>query len=64
MSYQYHKPTDEQIAQMQNFRDKFDELHKEIVTTVAIPDGDSLNHSLKALREASMWLNVAITNND
>ena len=65
MTYQYIKPTEKQIATMQNFRDKFESLHKEILDTINATSGCyQLDYAFKALREASMWLNKAITEND
>ncbi len=62
MSYQYIKPTEEQIATMQNFRDKFESLHKEIEEIVGHSRGRS--SCFTKLEEASFWLNKAITKND
>lgn len=65
MSYQYIKPSDEKIATMQNFRDKFDALHLEIeVSMQESPMRESYANCLLKLQEASMWLNFAITNDD
>lgn len=62
MSYQYIKPTDEQVAQMQVFRDKFEALHKEIEDSV--PHSRGRSSCFTKLEEASFWLNKAITKND
>jgi len=65
MTYQYIKPTEKQIATMQNFRDKFESLHKEIEESaqqMPLPRGYEL--CLTKLEEASFWLNKAITEND
>lgn len=62
MSYQYVQPDSEQKDLMQNFRDKFESLHKEIEEKVAHSRGRSL--CLTKLEEASFWLNKGITQND
>jgi len=62
MAYQYIKPSDEQVAQMQIFRDKFENLHKEI--DEVIPNSRGKSSCFTNLEEASFWLNKAITKND
>ncbi len=62
MGYQYVKPTDEQVAKMQVFRDKFEAMHKEIEESVE--HSRMLRSCLNKLEEASFWLNRAITQND
>lgn len=66
MSYQYIKPTDEQVAQMQVFRDKFETLHDSILRSCS-GEGEataSLKQCLIKLQESSFWLNKHITVND
>lgn len=62
MGYQYIQPTDEQKEKMQNFRDKFEALHKEI--SEAVENSRGRSSCLTKLEEASFWLNKAITKND
>jgi len=62
MSYQYVQPTEEQKELMQNFRDKFEALHKEIEEKVEHSRGRS--SCLTKLEEANFWLNKGITKND
>jgi len=62
MSYQYIKPSEEQIAQMQVFRDAFSQLHADIEKYVPASRGRS--SCFTKLEEASFWLNKAITKND
>lgn len=57
---QYVKPTDEQLATMQNFRDKMEALYKEIET---LPGSRGKSLALTKLEESNMWLNKAITEN-
>ncbi len=57
---QYVKPTDEQLATMQNFRDKFETLMKEME---ALPGNRGLAIALTKFEESAMWLNKSITNN-
>ncbi len=58
---QYVQPTDEQLATMQNFRDKFEVLFTEMKS---LPSSRGLSLSLTKFEESAMWLNKAITNND
>lgn len=62
MSFQYIKPTEEQIETMQKYRDKFEALHDEIADEILSSRGRS--SCLTKLEEASFWLNKAITKND
>jgi len=62
MSYQYIKPTEEQIKVMQYFRDRFTVLTEEIDGLVKDSRGKSLCKT--KLEEASFWLNKSITHND
>lgn len=57
---QYVAPTDEQKATMQNFRDKFETLMKEMQT---LPANRGLSVALTKFEESAMWLNKSITNN-
>lgn len=57
---QYVQPTDEQKATMQNFRDKFEILMKEMQT---LPANRGLSIALTKFEESAMWLNKSITNN-
>lgn len=58
---QYVKPTDEQLAQMQEFRDKFEVLFTELK---ALPASRGMSICLTKFEESAMWLNKAITKND
>lgn len=60
-TFQFVEPTEEQKAQMQNFRDKYQALADE-VKTLAPSRGVSL--ALTKLEESAFWLNKAITQND
>ena len=62
MSYQYVDPTEDQKTDMQIFRNRFQELHDDLVDTQDSSRGLSL--CLTKLEEASFWLNKAITKND
>ena len=61
LSFQYIAPTEEQKALMQEFRDKFEVLAKEISEKVTDSRGKSL--CITKLEEAAFWLNKGITNN-
>lgn len=58
---QYTKPTDEQLVEMQSFRDKFEILFNELKTR---PASRGMSLCLTKFEESAMWLNKAITNND
>lgn len=58
---QYVKPNEEQLTQMQNFRDKFEVLFTELKS---LPASRGMSLCLTKLEESAMWLNKAITNND
>lgn len=62
MTYQYVKPTEEQVKLMQAFRDEFETLEGNIQN--AVPSSEGLCRCVTKLREASFWLNAAITKND
>lgn len=59
MSFKYVKPSEEQVELMQNFRDKFEKLFKEIKEKV--PSSRALSLAETNLEQASMWINKAIT---
>lgn len=60
-TFQYVKPTEEQIATMQKFRDTYEALANEIK---ALPDSRGVALALTKLEESSMWLNKALSSND
>jgi hypothetical protein len=62
MSFQYIKPTDEQVALMQGFRDKYEALVTELKEKVTASRGLSL--AVTKLEESAFWLNKSITHND
>lgn len=62
-TFQYVKPTEEQVQAMQEFRDKYETLAREIRDTFAEPSR-GLSLALTKLEESAMWLNKAITKND
>lgn len=62
MSFQYIKPTEEQIELMQGFRDQFEALTTELKEKVPASRGLSL--AITKLEEAAFWLNKGITHND
>lgn len=61
VSFQYVSPTQEQIALMQVFRDKYSELYEEISK---LPQSRGLSLAKTHLEESNMWLNKSITLND
>ena len=60
-TFQFVKPTDEQIEIMQNFRDKYEALAKELGQ---LSPSRGLSLALTKLEESAFWLNKAITEND
>lgn len=58
---QYVKPSEEQLAEMQAYRDKFEALFTELKTR---PASRGMSLCLTKLEESAMWLNKAITKND
>ena len=59
-TFQYVKPTEEQLETMQKFRDKYETLYKELQE---LPASRGLSLALTKLEESSFWLNKAITHN-
>lgn len=59
--FNYVQPTEEQLATMQIFRDKFQALYEEINSLDINNRGMSITNT--KFEEAAMWLNKAITNN-
>lgn len=62
MTFQYVKPSEEELALMQNFRDKFQSLADEMKEKV--PASRGLSSAMTKLEESAFWLNKAITKND
>ena len=58
-TFEYLKPTDEQIAQMATVRNAFAEICGKVLTHV--PAGADRTYIIRKLRECGMWANVAIT---
>jgi len=60
-TFEYLKPTDDQMAAMAKVRHGFALLSGLIANEVS--DGPDRTYLLRKLRECSMWANVAITRN-
>jgi len=58
-TFEYLKPTDEQIATMQIVRDAGLEYARLI--DAHVPDGPDKTYALRKHREVAMWANIAIT---
>jgi hypothetical protein len=58
---QYVQPTEEQKALMQQFRDKYEVLYKEMQI---LEKSRGLSLALTKLEESAFWLNKSITKND
>ena len=61
MSFQYVKPTEEQIVVMQEFRDKYESLANELQEK--LPPSRGLSLAITKLEESAFWLNKGITHN-
>lgn len=62
ISFQYVKPTEEQVDLMQVFRDMYQALGERI--QAELPDGRGKSLALTNLEQSAMWLNKGITLND
>jgi len=60
-TFQYLKPTDDQVISMNTLRDAFYELLDAIEANV--PEGPDRTFAIRELRTVGMWCNVAITRN-
>jgi hypothetical protein len=58
-TFEYIKPTDEQIAQMAKVREATAEYAA--ILLINVPDGADRTYLLRKLREVAMWANVSIT---
>ena len=61
MTFQYVKPTDEQVVQMQTFRDKYETLCADLKV---LPPSRGVSLAITKLEESAMWLNKGLTLND
>lgn len=57
---QYVKPTEEQLATMQEYRDMYEALMNGVQK---LPDNRGKSLAITKLEESAMWLNKSITNN-
>jgi isocitrate dehydrogenase len=60
-TFQFVQVSEEVKAQMQIFRDAYEELYKQVEF---LPKSRGVSLALTKLEESSMWLNKAITGND
>lgn len=61
---QYVKPTEEQLATMQKFRDLYESLLNEIKQLPTDSKGNrGYSLAITNLEQSAMWLNKGITNN-
>lgn len=61
MTLQYVKPTEEQLVVMQEYRDKYEALLKDVQK---LEKSRGLSLAITKLEESAMWINKAITKND
>jgi hypothetical protein len=60
-TFEYLKPSDEQMERMALVRAKFAEFVE--VLNYHIPEGPDKTYLLRQLRDCAMWTNIAITRN-
>lgn len=60
-TFQYLKPTDEQLTIMEEAR-AASALYARTIEAI-IPDGPDKTYMLRKFREVAMWANIAITRN-
>jgi hypothetical protein len=60
-TFEYLKPSDEQMERMALVRAKFAEFAA--VLNYHIPEGPDKTYLLRQLRDCAMWANIAITRN-
>lgn len=58
-TFQYLKPTDEQITKMAAFRETT-HAYASLIDQ-GLPDGADKTYILRKIREIAMWINVSIT---
>ena len=59
LTYQYLKPTDEQVQMMQTLREAAEAYG--VMLDAMLPDGPDKDFVLRNHRTTAMWANVAIT---
>lgn len=60
-TFEYLKPTDEQVRVMADLRQRADVYSQAI--DAALPSGPDKTYALRKLREVAMWVNIAVTRN-
>lgn len=58
-TFQYLKPTDEQLISMENVRNAAAQFEQ--ILDMNVPDGPDKTYLLRKHREVSMWADVSIT---
>jgi hypothetical protein len=58
-TFEYLKPTDEQLEVMQTLRSAAADYTK--IVTDNVPEGPDKTYAIRKLREVAMWINVAVT---
>lgn len=59
LTFEYLKPTDDQIEAMSNVRHAAHQYAQ--IIDMNIPEGPDKTYLLRKLREVAMWANIAIT---
>lgn len=58
-TFEYLKPTDEQVSQMQEVRDAA-KVYADALDRL-LPEGPDKTYALRKFREVAMWANITIT---
>jgi hypothetical protein len=58
-TFDYLKPTDEQLEMMTACRQRFTDLGSFL--TLTLPEGPDKTYLMRKLREVAMWANITIT---
>ena len=61
-TFNYLKPTERQLFQMQELREAYFKFAELLQRT--LPDGADKRHVIGLIRDASMWSHVALTRNE
>lgn len=61
-TFDYLRPTEAQIKQMELVRNAFHELATSVLAMV--PAGHDQQHAIRLIRDACMWCNVAVTRHE
>lgn len=61
-TFQYLRPTDEQMATTHDLRQRADVYAQAV--DAAVPNGPDKTYLLRKFREVAMWVNIAVTRHE